>query len=303
MFMESDIVFVCRPFCELCGGERQHVLLSKSFTDPSILQFLEQYYKGRIPRSILPSTPFEIVRCEQCGFLSQRWILNENGLRVLYSEWIDADVSHAKKTFAGAEVTLGYVREVMTIGAFFRRPAPEIHVLDYGMGWGGWAKTAKTFGYDVSGIELSEERRQHARSLGIPVMDMKTLPQGHFDFINAEQVFEHVSKPREVLSSLSHSLAVGGVIRIAVPNATKELHALQHRDWKAHKGPFQPLEHINCFTHQTLSALGKAVGLTPVTRPLFPLLAGTLTHVPVQLLAPLYLRFFGTTVYFRKLSL
>ena len=40
-----------------------------------------------------------------------------------------------------------------------------------------------------------------------------------FDFINTEQVFEHISEPLETLKELKTLLKPGGIIKISVPTA------------------------------------------------------------------------------------
>src|SRR5690606_17208053 len=113
-----------------------------------------------------------------------------------------------------------YARQMGGIATLFpRKAAPEIHVLGFGMGWGFWCLAAKARGFQVVGLELSEERLRFAREQGTE--SWRTLsdnPIANFDFINAEQVFEHIPQPRETLTTLAARLNPGGVVRIAVPD-------------------------------------------------------------------------------------
>lgn len=63
------------------------------------------------------------------------------------------------------------------------------------MGWGDWFQMAQSFGCKAAGMELSEARVSHAQSRGVPAVEWQELASRRFDFINTEQVFEHVTDP------------------------------------------------------------------------------------------------------------
>jgi hypothetical protein len=80
------------------------------------------------------------------------------------------------------------------------------------------------------------------------------LPVDRFHFINAEQVFEHLVAPAQVMQWLAGSLVHGGLLRISVPNGAGVESLVAQADWAASKGSprslnaIAPLEHINCHT-------------------------------------------------------
>lgn len=169
------------------------------------------------------------------------------------------------------------------------------------MGWGYWLLMAKAFGLNVMGFDLSVERADLCHENGIKVVrDLKKLAPGSIDFINAEQVFEHIPNPRETLESLVQSLAEGGVIRIAVPNGGGVETQARNPGWKAAKGAAHPLEHINIFTHRTLRRLGQLTGLQVIDQPF--LLGGRrgMKSYIRGILGKYYRQYLGTTIYFRK---
>ena len=107
--------FLARPSCEVCGCNDRDTVLSKPFTDPAVLQFLNDYYGEAMSGPLLKSAPFEISKCRSCGFLWQQFILNDPGMSLLYGQWIDPDKSREKR--AASELTLfkTYAREMMYI--------------------------------------------------------------------------------------------------------------------------------------------------------------------------------------------
>jgi SAM-dependent methyltransferase len=290
----SQSAFIHRPTCELCRANRSTILYSKPFDHPDIAGFLAHYYQGRVDMSILSGIPYEIALCENCDFIWQTYILNDEGMRHLYNRWIGSDASLSKKEAAGYE---SYLRQAEVIALLFPdKRRGEIEVLDFGMGWGYWCLAAMKCGYRVAGLEISAERVQSAREKGVEVIG--DLDHRKFDFINAEQVFEHIPQPLETLTSLSKTLNPGGVIRIGVPDGKGMTGELKRPDWKPAKNALHPLEHINCFTRPTLIRLGESADLHVVNPP--PLL--TLKYGAKGLLKSIagryYRQFKGTTLYF-----
>ena len=157
--------FVLRPRCELCGSNEKKILLSKEFTHPSIGEFLNTYYEGRISKDDLAYGKYEIVKCSKCGFIWQADILNDELIEKLYSHWISPEQSLNKKRKADISLYAAYAREVENISFLLNRKPFEINVLDFGMGWGYWCLMAKAFGYNASGIELSTERIDFAKKM------------------------------------------------------------------------------------------------------------------------------------------
>ena len=75
-----------------------------------------------------------------------------------------------------------------------------------------------------------------------------------FDYINPEQVFEHLINPLDTLKHLAKSLGQEGLIKISLPNSRIALKKLkQSGSYVAlsdkHIMLVQPLEHINCFKY------------------------------------------------------
>lgn len=292
--------FVTRAACELCGAARSRSLLARPMSDPSVWEFLENYYQGRIAKTAVDGAEYRIMLCEECGFAWQGEVLGAEAMRVLYGEWISAEDSLNKKRFGAAALFGDYASQAGRIAALIGKPPHETDVLDFGMGWGYWCRMAQAFGYRVTGLEVAEDRRAHAQSMGIRVVD--TLPGGsggHFDFINAEQVFEHITDPLGTARALSRVLRPRGVVRVAVPDAAAAIRGLADPGWKARKDALHPLEHINGFTHETLVRLGETAGLNveepaPAVRGLrgvLPALAGRLMSRPPRS---------GTCLFFRK---
>jgi 2-polyprenyl-3-methyl-5-hydroxy-6-metoxy-1,4-benzoquinol methylase len=142
------------------------------------------------------------------------------------------------------------------------------------MGWAKWSLMVKAFGVNSYGIEYSSNKKNYAEGVGIKTMQLDNLPAKYFDFINTEQVFEHIENPRETLETLTESLKNGGIIKISVPNGNNFENKYFSLNWKKTRfEKYSPhiistLEHINLFTTKSLIKLTEKAGLQPFFIPL-----------------------------------
>jgi 2-polyprenyl-3-methyl-5-hydroxy-6-metoxy-1,4-benzoquinol methylase len=255
--------FLRRPTCELCGGSDTVALCSVPYTDEHVRSFMDSFYEGKIPADLLRDASYEILKCRACGFFWQANVLSSERSNALYEDWIDPVKSLQKRESNGPAYYLhlakftGRVKELVT--------GKTNRVMDFGMGWGHWCRMANAFGLEATGCELSPARIAYAERFGVKVSrDLAALADNSFSFINADQVFEHVEQPLELLKDLVRTLVPGGYVHIAVPNGGgTETHFKQN--WKAGKDAWQPLEHINSFTPKTLQKLGELAELQPVS--------------------------------------
>lgn len=188
-------------------------------------------------------------------------------MELLYSQWIEASSSLHKRESAGHAYFSRLSRSVKRLQHLFASRAPRsVKVLDFGMGWGHWAVSALGAGFSCDGVEISRERRVWAKARGVRSFgSLRGLRRGEYDFVNADQVFEHLADPLGVLKDLVRVMAPGGYIRISVPNPMRELIQIRLGRWTPRKGAFHPLEHLNAFGYRSISVLAKRAGLVPVT--------------------------------------
>jgi 2-polyprenyl-3-methyl-5-hydroxy-6-metoxy-1,4-benzoquinol methylase len=246
-------------------------LYRAGYERPPLSTYLLDFYAAWGQRAVQQLTGDEFIldECAGCGLVFQRMIPDDALMQVLYGEWIDTD-SIRKAKVRGPEYFPGLARQIEAILAFFQKPSQDIALLDFGMGWGEWCRMAMAYGCAVYGAELSEARIAHAGTFGVPVLTWEEIAERRFDFINSEQVFEHLARPRETLEFLAAALKPGGVIRISVPNGIDIKRRLRVADWKARKGtrnslnPVAPLEHLNCFTNGAIRTMAGQFNLTEV---------------------------------------
>ena len=260
--------FQQRQCCPLCESGSNRLLCEISYSDQRLARFIEQFYRGRVALKSLQSASYRVVLCQHCGFIYQDSILGEESLQTLYEDWIDHDRSLHKKQTAGVKLYHQYAGQIQTLMRLFRQPPDQVRILDYGMGWGYWSRMAQAHGFNVVGLELSRRRQKYARGLGVAVIDALPTGKATFDFIHANQVFEHLPDPVQSLRNLCQQLKPEGIICIRVPDGRGIAAFLEQRGWSPELDAIHPLEHINCFTRKSLISLTTKVGLKSFNPPL-----------------------------------
>jgi len=208
---------------------------------------------------------YRVTHCQDCGLFYQNPVPGETLLNRLYGEWVDSEAHRRaerfpKKWLRATKNTL----EIMAIASALPRGKREAHLLDFGMGWGDWCLVARRFGLRVSGCEISPVYLEHAVTRGIPVVRLEELAPSSFDFINTEQVFEHLVAPWDVLQALVAALVPGGLLKISVPNGRGLAGLLTAGDLDR-LNAVAPLEHVNCFDHDNLVTFAERSGLALFT--------------------------------------
>ena len=263
--------FQKRLECPTCA-EKQNIeeLYCAPFLDSPIQEYLESFYisQGKVELEYLKSETFCLNQCGNCQLIFQSNLPNNDLLLRVYEIWIDP--KYVYENIASKQPPSYFRkirRQIQSIPKLTGLPPSETRVLDYSMGWGQWCEQAQKLGFTVEGTEYSPSRIAHAKKIGISVISEENLEASRYHFINAEQVFEHLSKPSETLEKLQRSLTKGGILRIAVPNGKNMKQLLKYPNWLAPKGhpqnlgPIAPLEHLNCFNHECLMTFGESKGL------------------------------------------
>jgi SAM-dependent methyltransferase len=135
-------------------------------------------------------------------------------------------------------------------------------LLEVGCSYGFFLSAARSQGWEVQGIELSQEAAQFARSdQGLPVIST-LLPEARselpasWDAIAAWHVLEHDPKPIEFISAAHSLLHRGGILAVRVPNLESSVAKMSGPSWQW----LTPPEHVCMYTKSTLSSLLKRCG-------------------------------------------
>lgn len=283
--------FRARDCCPACGARDPEILFSGAMTESPVRDLIISHFgrQGTIDWSMLEGTDFELARCHGCQTIYQ--VAEPTGpmLTAIYTRMIDAAFLGP---FERAQLTIGRFNdmagEFAALFAMTGKAASDISLLDFGAGYGSWARVARAMGATVYVTEIGEEKANAARSLGLKVIADDDIDSMRFDIVHTEQVFEHLTNPRETFARLARATA--GVFKIAVPPQGSAANVLRRRGL-ATESPFgrmlaggrrhrnddvymavQPLEHLNLFSARAIEMLAAENGMHIVgrTRPRAP---------------------------------
>lgn len=236
-------------------------------------RYFSEHYKGRAASTVLIGYEYQLLRCRSCGLAYQRAVPDDWLLGEVYDKWIPPVERMRLRQSYNLDDYRYWAEQVEFLIQYLRKPPHAVKVLDFGLGWAEWACMAQAYGCEVYGSELSAERAKNAQLLGIPILSLDELSEHRFNFINTEQVLEHLTDPGEILGRLAVALAPGGFVKLSVPDARVTLRRITGGATFASLAasdvmPIAPLEHINSFQHDSLLRLAAQFGLR-VVRPSF----------------------------------
>ncbi|MBK9738935.1 MAG: class I SAM-dependent methyltransferase [Actinobacteria bacterium] len=273
--MPDNEHFLQRTACPICGATRSEGIYNAPYNSKSLTDYLKAFYdpQGGVEFAYLDGAEYSLRACQACSGIYQEFIPNEALMHRLYEVWIDPTIVREQHRNKPSDYFAGFAVEIEDVVAWFGGAPADLTFLDFGMGWGQWALMAKAHGVHSSGCELSDEQVQNAHSLGIDVVAWEDIPGGRFDFINTEQVFEHVAEPLKTLQHLKLGLSHRGILKVSVPDAVDIMRRIQILDWQApidssaSLNPVAPLEHINFFQRESIHAMAQLAGMHEIALP------------------------------------
>ena len=163
------------------------------------------------------SAHYQINRCNNCALTYSSPIMDERGVRKLYQESSETNVSPGEE---------GNVRRTMAL--YYRLAAPHlrrrVRMLDVGCDMGFMLEAARSDGFkELHGIEPVPAARDVAESIeGSMITDKffeeTEYPAGSFDLITLIHVLDHVHDPRIVLQQALRYLRPDGLVLAVVHN-------------------------------------------------------------------------------------
>jgi len=244
--------------CPACKGSQGSVLAALD-TD-RVQRFIEfDHLKyGGLMSEWIDTCPPEIVRCHVCGHCWYRYQPTLEQLDRMYA----AGEPLESGAVVSREPTVFMLREMRRLRRVVVKPNPSL--LDYGSGFGRWARAAARVGFRVYAYEPSEARGAEFVEEFTLVHDLSEIAGMRFDAINLEQVLEHVPDPTETLQIISSFVTADTVLRVRVPNILRPPEgASVWVDWpydgkRVHA--MAPFEHLHGFTPTSLVNLIKRSG-------------------------------------------
>lgn len=201
-----------------------------------------------------------VDRCLDCGHHFYR----EQPTQLMLSTMYEKGIALIPQSINERRLpTSKMIRELSRLKKILTVPKPKM--LDYGSGFGRWARAGCQVGFDVTAYEPSKERgAENSNPEFAVVHDLIDLRNQKFDIINLEQVLEHVPDPFEILSEIRPYCYTETLLRISVPNILrcpekkKLWQSWPYDGCRVHT--MAPFEHLQGFTPLSLKKVADRAG-------------------------------------------
>lgn len=246
---ELEAVVVC-PYCESRDVAVTHDDVKDWFyrTSAQNWTYVEcarchSLYLGQRPAAAFLAKAYSNYYTHSGGADSWRETLKMRIRNECYSQWLSVDIAprlHVPHVFAPMfEKAKDLIEQPFGLDVICSR-APGM-LLDVGCGSGRIMHLAKQMGWDATGLEIDPDAVAAARLTGLNVIegDYRALTslERKYDMVMCSHVIEHVDQPRLLLDLLTASVAEGGVLAMAFPNAESLLRKHYRKFWRGFEAP------------------------------------------------------------------
>jgi SAM-dependent methyltransferase len=217
-------------------------------------------------RPLIDKMGYQIARCARCGLVyanpraPHERILARYSSDYFWKEYLPSlGVIDGAFDLAQFDLRHKAMLDMMAARSSGRR------LLEVGCGAGFFLKAAQRAGWQVEGIELSEEASRFAVDrLQLPIRreraETAPIPPASFDVAAMFDVIEHLFDPAAVLAAIARALMPGGTLVISTPNFDSASRVALGADWAV----LSPLEHVYYFTEDSLRRLLAGAGFPTV---------------------------------------
>ena len=262
-----------RKFCPACNCNDHSEIINLNWNDPILVELFK--YRN-FPLNFVEEGSYKLLECKECSLIYQAYSPTKKLSDLIYNKWLVnrnlEKINIDDKSFNpySSKKTIRNISEVNQFLGLISKNPEDCKVFDFGMGWGAWCKAAQLMGVQAYGTEITESQIKYNKAHGLNVLNWDQIHSFKFDFINTEQVLEHVDQPYDILKHLIVSLEPKGFLKISVPNGSSVKSNINKNfksEWFYAKGqshslnPVEPLQHLNSFNHKSLNTMCSKLGL------------------------------------------
>ncbi len=190
----------------------------------------------------------DIVKCGGCGIIYLRSRLNQSTQFALYQKYAEGE-SHMSPPSGKEEIVSSPLRRDGFLDELLEFVKPEGKLLDVGCGWGAFLDNARSRGFEVMGLEVTQNTIDYAKNnLGLDVSDKAITDidcrPGTLQAITMIHSLEHLPAPKQAIDKSFELLRPGGVLCGIVPNIASFASEWLEDSWEW----IDPLHHLVHFT-------------------------------------------------------
>lgn len=204
--------------------------------DPNL--FKEKFHKNGLV----------VLECSNCSFNFIPWYYRKS---IVYTDYKDAAVlEQIRKGNDWLKVQRHLLRFKL-----IRKYKKSGSLFDLGSGWGHFMLAGQQLGYDVTGIEISENPYIYCKEdlkLDVKHIDFfkMDVPNESYDIITLWDVLEHIDDANKMVERIADLLKKDGYLVLQVPQIDSFIAKRQKEKWN-----MMGLDHVNYFGHKTITKL------------------------------------------------
>ena len=236
----NKLRFYKRDFCPACKCKNSKNILS--INKERLFRFLNFYYKKDL-NEIIDDYKYILKKCSNCNFIYQEFVLNNLSAKFFY-ENIEKQNPKNNDKLSNYEIkNINFANYLKS--NYFKK---EIEILDFGSGYTNYKKTNTELKFDTFDIAYNSKSDVQIK--------FDSLLKKKYDLIFLNQVFEHVSEPKEIITMLNNQLKNNGLLKIEFPSSNLIFYKILllkifgYRKKLLHE--IFPIEHVNCFSNTSL---------------------------------------------------
>ena len=266
----SAPLLLTRSSCPGCDLDASSTLIRLDYSDPTIRDYLVDFYAGALDPAPLDGGEFRLDRCHECGLVFQRHVPGPELLEQLYGP---GGVAVSNASSLGFDDRLVQAHQVEQAVRFFARPPESLAVLDFGSGAADGSRWPRPSAARRPGASSTMQGCEGSTNEVTRRWPWRTWSRARSTTSTPSRWSNTSSIPAPFCASSSTRSRPGGLLRVSVPNGADIVRRLEVGDWRAPKGSpdslnaVAPLEHVNCFDPSSLTLLGESLGLEPFRYP------------------------------------
>ncbi len=210
---------------------------------------------------ILEKSDFKIVRCSNCGFVYVNPRVANHQLSEIYKHNYFHNKQYGYTSYEQEKrLRVKNFERWLKDAEQFIPANKNIKALDIGCAAGYCLEVMKAKGWQPDGLELDQGLCNVLQSAGYNVQPERLEqydPATKYDVITLFDVIEHIPSVDAAFKKLNDLLENDGIVIMVTPDHN----SLQRKIFRGRWFQYKPVEHIQYFTKETLSAFAERNGL------------------------------------------
>lgn len=201
---------------------------------------------------------YDVIACEQCGFRHIVAVPTEAELAEYYRKTYYTGNKQDYIARQQEDLEWWELAYAARLDLFAQRLGGKPgRILDVGCGPGFFLRHARNAGWATVGVEPADQAAEHARSLGLevvqaPLSEAFSHGLGQFDVVYSHGVLEHLREPLSFMATARELLVAGGLLFVSVANDYNPLQQVLRESMGYPPWWLVPPQHINYFDLPTL---------------------------------------------------